>query len=115
MNAKQIVGPHGSSNTRIKGSDKKGQQFIIENINAHDLRSQIIVPDSNEGPAYFAPFYVFGKIGHEKQHEHGKQKVGAVGLHDEATHAGSRDRKTVEMSSKIPTMKEIPMDEVLGS
>jgi predicted dehydrogenase len=46
--------------------------YIFEDIDPHDLCSQVIVPDRDKGPAYFTPFYVFSKVGHQKQHEHRK-------------------------------------------
>ena len=72
MNMGQIVCPHRSGNTGIKGADKKRQQFISEDVNTHNFRGEIVVPNGYEGTAYFAYFQILGEIGHKKQHKHGK-------------------------------------------
>ena len=54
----------------IEAGDEEGQELIPEDVDAHDLSSQVVVPDGDKGPPHPGSHQILGKKGHRYHHSH---------------------------------------------
>src|SRR5262249_24868950 len=70
----QVVGIEDPGDARVKGGDGEGEELVAEDVDADDLRGDVLVADGDEGAAHSAPDEIEGT--HDGQdHEDEEEEV----------------------------------------
>ena len=98
----------------VEGGDPEGEDPVPEEVDPHDLRRDVVVPDRHERPARPGPHDVHGEQHHHDRDREDQVVEGAVRIEDVPADRGARDDDPERSARHRLPPQEDPFEDELG-